>query len=140
MENSTPSLFAAQFFDSPSELAAALAPPAAAGHFDELRGCKSSAQIASKAPPPVVAPVVRDASMPLDLDEMLGLFCDASGASPQAIDRRARTETSHDFAFERLRVQLTMWPDLGSSTRGRLTPEGEIVPFFEHLLANEGGY
>jgi molybdenum cofactor biosynthesis enzyme MoaA len=79
-------------------------------------------------------------TIPLDLDEMLGLFCAASGASAGAIDRRARTDTSHDFVFERLRVQLTMWPDLGSSTRGRLTPEGQIVPFFEHLIANEGGY
>ncbi|HUR20290.1 MAG TPA: radical SAM protein [Vicinamibacterales bacterium] len=79
-------------------------------------------------------------TIPLDLDDMLGLFCDATGISSDAIDRRARTATSHDFLFERLRVQLTMWPDLGSSTRGRLTPEGNIVPFFEHLIANEGGY
>jgi len=77
---------------------------------------------------------------PLNLDELLKLFCDAAGVSPDAIDRRARTATSHDFLFERLRVQLTMWPDLGSSTRGRLTPEGNVVPFFEHVLANEGGY
>ena len=77
---------------------------------------------------------------PLDLDELLGLFCAATGVAPRAVDRRARTATSHDFLFERLRVQLTMWPDLGSSFRGRLTPEGTVVPFFEHLIANEGGY
>ena len=41
VENITPSLFAAQLFDSPSELAAALAPIAAPGHFDELRGSVS---------------------------------------------------------------------------------------------------
>lgn len=77
---------------------------------------------------------------PLDLDEMLALFCDAGGIDPRSVDRRARTATSHDFLFERMRVQLTMWPDMDSSTRGRLTPDGEVVQFFEHLIANEGGY
>ena len=38
MENNTQSLFAAQSLESPCALAAALAPHAAAGHFDELRG------------------------------------------------------------------------------------------------------
>ncbi|MFS2036179.1 circularly permuted type 2 ATP-grasp protein [Polaromonas sp. CT11-55] len=38
MENNTQSLFAAQALESPCALAAALAPHAAAGHFDELRG------------------------------------------------------------------------------------------------------
>ena len=66
VENSTPSLFAAPFFDSPSALAAALAPPAAAGHFDELRGCKSSAPVVVKALAAAlpVLPVLRDASLP----------------------------------------------------------------------------
>jgi hypothetical protein len=38
VENNTQSLFAAQALESPCALAAALAPHAAAGHFDELRG------------------------------------------------------------------------------------------------------
>jgi len=38
VETITPSLFAAQFFESPFELAAALSPAATPGHFDELRG------------------------------------------------------------------------------------------------------
>ncbi|WP_041388871.1 circularly permuted type 2 ATP-grasp protein [Polaromonas sp. JS666] len=38
MENNTPSLFAAQALDEPCTLASALAPAAAPGHFDELRG------------------------------------------------------------------------------------------------------
>jgi len=80
------------------------------------------------------------ATAPLGLDDMLQLFCDAAGLQPGDVDRRARTGTSHDFEYERLRVQLTTWPDLGSATRGRLTPEGWIVPFFEHVIANEGGY
>ena len=38
VENNTPSLFAAQALEAPADLASALAPQAAAGHFDELRG------------------------------------------------------------------------------------------------------
>ena len=50
VENNTESLFAAQALESPCALAAALAPHAAAGHFDELRGR------ASEGPAEVVAP------------------------------------------------------------------------------------
>lgn len=49
VENNTQSLFAAQALESPCALAAALAPHAAAGHFDELRGR------ASEGPAPVEA-------------------------------------------------------------------------------------
>jgi len=77
---------------------------------------------------------------PLTLDEMLGLFCDAADADPSAIERHERTQTSHDFTFERTRIQLTVWPDLSSATRGRLTPEGMVAPFMEHVIANDGGY
>ena len=35
---------------------------------------------------------------------------------------------------------MTEWPDLGSTRRGRLTPEGLIAPFMEHIIANDGGY
>lgn len=77
---------------------------------------------------------------PFTLDEMFAEFVSASGASPDELSRQERTETSHDFRLGRLRVQLTVWPDLGSTTRGRLTPEGLVAPFMEHVLANEGGY
>ncbi len=59
MENITPSLFAAQFFDTPFELAAALSPAAAPGHFDELRGGVSISSAASKALPQAPAPALR---------------------------------------------------------------------------------
>jgi uncharacterized circularly permuted ATP-grasp superfamily protein/uncharacterized alpha-E superfamily protein len=49
VENKTPSLFAAQAFDAPCELAAALSPPAAPGHFDELRGRRSAGPADSEA-------------------------------------------------------------------------------------------
>jgi molybdenum cofactor biosynthesis enzyme MoaA len=77
---------------------------------------------------------------PLTLEELLDVFADAAGVDPQSIDQRERTSTSHDFKLGSLRVQLTVWPDLGSTTRGRLTPEGTIAPFMEHVIANEGGY
>ena len=52
VENNTQSLFAAQALESPCALAAALAPHAAAGHFDELRGRVSE----GPAPAEVAAP------------------------------------------------------------------------------------
>jgi molybdenum cofactor biosynthesis enzyme MoaA len=79
-------------------------------------------------------------SAPLTLDELLNVFAEAAGVDPGSVDRRERTLSSHDFNFGRQRVQLTAWPDLGSETRGRLTPEGLIAPFMEHVIANDGGY
>ncbi|MFP5245622.1 MAG: radical SAM protein [Thermoanaerobaculia bacterium] len=77
---------------------------------------------------------------PFSLDELLAIFANAAGVDPQSISQHERTETSHDFTFGRQRVQLTIWPDLGSTTRGRLTPEGPVAPFMEHVIANDGGY
>ncbi|HYI09044.1 MAG TPA: radical SAM protein [Thermoanaerobaculia bacterium] len=77
---------------------------------------------------------------PLTLDELLEVFAGAAGIDPGSISRNERTGSSHDFALGRQRIQLTVWPDLGSETRGRLTPEGMIAPFMEHVIANEGGY
>ena len=77
---------------------------------------------------------------PLTLNELMTIFSRATGISEETIDKRERTSTSHDFLLGRIRVQLTQWPDLGSATRGRLTPEGRIAPFFEHVIENEGGY
>lgn len=77
---------------------------------------------------------------PFTLDELLQVFAEAAGVDPDSIDRHERTASSHDFTFGRQRVQLTAWPDLGSETRGRLTPEGLIAPFMEHVIANDGGY
>ena len=51
-----------------------------------------------------------------------------------------RTVNSVDLKVGKKRIQLTQWPDMGSLTRGRLTPEGLIAPGFEHLVNNEGGY
>ncbi|RYX90805.1 MAG: A circularly permuted ATPgrasp family protein [Comamonadaceae bacterium] len=45
MDNQNKSLFAADAQEAPAELASALSPPAAAGHFDELRGAVSTTPI-----------------------------------------------------------------------------------------------
>jgi MoaA/NifB/PqqE/SkfB family radical SAM enzyme len=77
---------------------------------------------------------------PLTVEELAELFARHAGVA-RAMLPRVRTASHFDFAFgDRLRVQLTEWPEFGSTTRGRLTPEGMIEPFFEHLVANDGGY
>lgn len=77
---------------------------------------------------------------PLTLEELEALFCLAAGILPGSLESCGRSARSRDVNFNRLRVQFTQWPDLDSTTRGRLTPEGRIAPAFEHGIANEGGY
>jgi uncharacterized radical SAM superfamily Fe-S cluster-containing enzyme len=59
---------------------------------------------------------------PLTLDELAGVLARA-GVPRSAIPRTA-TDDSHVEIHERrlLRIQLTTWPELGSTRRGRLTP------------------
>jgi molybdenum cofactor biosynthesis enzyme MoaA len=82
---------------------------------------------------------------PAKLDQMMTAFCDAAGATPESIELQTRTgitrqSNAQEFFFGRVHVQMTEWPDLGSSRRGRLTPEGLVAPFMEHIIANDGGY
>jgi hypothetical protein len=77
---------------------------------------------------------------PFSLEEMFAVLTSRAGIDVASTARHVRTETSHDFNIGRLRIQATVWPDLGSPTRGRLTPEGMVAPFMEHVIANEGGY
>ena len=79
-------------------------------------------------------------TQPLSIAEMRAVFASAADIDADSIVPHARTESSYDFLHGRMRVQLTVWPDLGSATRGRLTPEGTIAPFMEHVIANEFGY
>jgi uncharacterized circularly permuted ATP-grasp superfamily protein/uncharacterized alpha-E superfamily protein len=64
VDTKTPSLFAAQAFDAPCELAAALSPPAAPGHFDELRGRRSAGPAESEARAADAAIDAEPASLP----------------------------------------------------------------------------
>ncbi|AYQ30537.1 MULTISPECIES: circularly permuted type 2 ATP-grasp protein [unclassified Polaromonas] len=76
MENNTESLFAAQALESPCALASALAPHAAAGHFDELRGRVSEGPAEAAAP---AQPVLR-----------------AAGSAPEAAAPSAEAPPSAD--------------------------------------------
>ncbi|WP_411886187.1 circularly permuted type 2 ATP-grasp protein [Polaromonas sp. YR568] len=78
MENNTQSLFAAQALESPCALAAALAPPAAAGHFDELRGR------ASEGPAPVETPAPAQPALR------------AAGSSPETAPAQPEAPASAD--------------------------------------------
>jgi uncharacterized radical SAM superfamily Fe-S cluster-containing enzyme len=77
---------------------------------------------------------------PLTLSELIALFFARTGLNEANITKRERTASSLDFQTHGKRVQLTQWPDLGSTVRGRLTPEGKVAPFFEHAIENENGY
>lgn len=77
---------------------------------------------------------------PAKIDQMVAAFCTAAGVTPEQLDVQTRTHNAQEFFFGRVHVQMTEWPDLGSTRRGRLTPEGLIAPFMEHIIANDGGY
>lgn len=77
---------------------------------------------------------------PAKLDQMMAAFCEAAGVPPDDIELQTKTHNAQEFFFGRVHVQMTEWPDLGSTRRGRLTPEGLIAPFMEHIIANDGGY
>lgn len=78
---------------------------------------------------------------PFTLDELIDLFAAAAGVSRDALPPAPPDRSFVDFRWgPRLKIQLTQWPDLNSEVRGRLTPEGTIQPFFEHMIANDGGY
>ncbi|MDM0119710.1 circularly permuted type 2 ATP-grasp protein [Variovorax arabinosiphilus] len=63
MEPLNDSLFGAQSLESPAALASALAPPAAPGHFDELRGAATPAAAPRQQPAPAGTPL-HDAALP----------------------------------------------------------------------------
>jgi len=77
---------------------------------------------------------------PYSLDELEALFFEHTGLSRDQVDKYHRHDYHSTFTVGRLQIQFTQWPDLGSHRRGRLTPDGYLEPFFEHVMANEGGY
>ena len=86
VENITPSLFAAQFFDTPFELAAALSPAAAPGHYDELRGGVSASSASCEALRQARAPVLRVAGPD-------GSDASADAAEPGRTASQTQTQT-----------------------------------------------
>lgn len=80
-------------------------------------------------------------SKPFSFDELADIVSDALEVDIHSLPTYERKSSSHaTFKHQSLHFQLTEWPDLGSPSRGRLTPEGKIEPCFEHLVANNGQY
>jgi molybdenum cofactor biosynthesis enzyme MoaA len=77
---------------------------------------------------------------PFSLAEMRALFLEQTGIDLAARHLYASGPSFADYRFGSLKLQLTEWPDLGSTSRGRLAPDGTIQPAFEHVIANQGGY
>ncbi len=77
---------------------------------------------------------------PYSLSDLLRIFSSAAGVDPESLPTTSRTATTLDLRYGRWHVQLTEWPDLSSGDRGRLTPEGLVAQFMEHVIANDGGY
>jgi hypothetical protein len=77
---------------------------------------------------------------PFSLAEMRALFLEQTSIDLTAQRPHASGPSSADYRFGSLKLQLTEWPDLGSTSRGRLAPDGTIQPGFEHMIANQGGY
>ena len=74
------------------------------------------------------------------LEELHEVFQQQTGFWPDDEDLSNDGNYRSQFRHQRLMVKMTQWPDLGSKARGRLAPDGTIQPFFEHVMANEGGY
>lgn len=78
-------------------------------------------------------------SAPLTMAEMRALAREVFGPYEPLPDEEPGS-CHEQFRVGRLLVQMTEWPELGSLSRGRLSPDGTVQPHFEHVLANEGGY
>lgn len=74
------------------------------------------------------------------LEELITMFSESVGRDADWVASHRRHEHYVDFRIGSLKLQLTAWPDLGSTTRGRLAPDGTLQPAFEHVIANEGLY
>jgi uncharacterized radical SAM superfamily Fe-S cluster-containing enzyme len=77
---------------------------------------------------------------PFSLHELIDVLQEQTGVSIANGHQISESEYLCHFRNGRLKVQMTQWPDLGSRVRGRLAPDGTIQPFFEHVIANAGGY
>lgn len=64
----------------------------------------------------------------------------ALGGRAELLEYEDRSDSHRDLQLGRVKYQLTAWPDLGSSERGRITPEGYVEPFFESVVSNEFSY
>lgn len=77
---------------------------------------------------------------PFALDELEIMLRDALKNESRSLEPLSAVGSSRDFRLGRVKVQLTEWPDLGSTSRGRLTPDGFVEPMFESMISNNGSY
>ena len=77
---------------------------------------------------------------PFDLDGLEACLRHALGNRAADLTLTSAEGSSRDFRFGRAGFQLTQWPDLGSLTRGRIAPDGQVEPMFESIAANEFHY
>ena len=81
---------------------------------------------------------MRGVSLSLDLLE--DCLSTALGARRSELELIGAELSSRDYRLGNVHIQLTEWPELGSSSRGRITPDGYVEPMFESMLANEFQY
>lgn len=79
-------------------------------------------------------------SEPYTLPELRAVFEQQTRVSLEGLQVRESGSSYIDVMVGRLKLQLTQWPDLGSTRRGRLSPDGTIQPAMEHGMVNAGGY
>jgi molybdenum cofactor biosynthesis enzyme MoaA len=77
---------------------------------------------------------------PFDLDGLEDCLRRGLGDRAGDLTLTSAEGSSRDFRFGRAGFQLTQWPDLGSLTRGRIAPNGQVEPMFESIQANEFHY
>jgi MoaA/NifB/PqqE/SkfB family radical SAM enzyme len=77
---------------------------------------------------------------PFDLDGLEACLRGALGDRAGDLVMTSAEGSSRDFRLGRAGFQLTQWPDLGSLTRGRIAPDGQVEPMFESIAANEFHY
>ncbi|HEY2917585.1 MAG TPA: radical SAM protein [Candidatus Binatia bacterium] len=76
---------------------------------------------------------------PFTLAELLDHLGRPNNLDLDSVHYESETE-AHIRLNHRTKIQVTQWPDLGSSRRGRVTQQGYIERAFEHIIANEFGY
>jgi MoaA/NifB/PqqE/SkfB family radical SAM enzyme len=77
---------------------------------------------------------------PFELDGLEACLRAALGDRAGDLVMTSAEGSSRDFRLGRAGFQLTQWPDLGSLTRGRIAPDGQVEPMFESIAANEFHY
>ncbi|CAA0105094.1 GTP 3',8-cyclase [BD1-7 clade bacterium] len=78
---------------------------------------------------------------PYDLEGLEDCLINALGKSTESLKKTGDSPSHREYLLgTSIKFQLTAWPDLGSSSRGRITPDGFVEPMFESIVLNEFSY